>query len=214
MSSFILLSASLPWVMKVGRVISLPFPRHTRTFIADYTFSFLQQPPARMGLRAVYRERCIVLFYSPFHSLFSVQCTEEAVSVQCTEVWCIKAITCKRTSLSLSFSFSSYFIRGKVIANPCIHSSGFMHGKADFKSLLEITCREPSPERMVFSHTWLFCPCEVVTLPKVEELAYSPAFFFFPPCTLHLAQHNPPDNSSKSPWLLVWPYLELVGVRQ
>ena len=46
------------------------------------------------GLRAGCGECWILLFHSPSHSLFSVECAEEAVSAQCTEVQCIKAITC------------------------------------------------------------------------------------------------------------------------
>jgi len=41
-----------------------------------------------------------------------------------------------------------------------------------------------------------------------------PWYFSFPgspPCTLHLARPNAPDNSPKCPWLLVWPELEAGG---
>ena len=42
-------------------------------------------------------------------------------------------------------------------------------------------------------------PWEAVSLPNVEELAYNSHLSFFScfSCTLHLAQHTPPDNSLK-----------------
>lgn len=108
---------------------SPPSPSQAASFLPFSTLAFFFPLPEttiqHMALRPeslVYRERRAVLFsslarsLSSPHSLFSVQCAEEAVSVQCTEVPHIKAITCKRErgrgEGEFSLSFSLYWGKG------------------------------------------------------------------------------------------------------
>lgn len=94
-----------------------------------------------------------------------------------------------------------------VACNPHMHLSGFSHSRVQIPMRCG-TKRGLSQE----SHLQICCPVRLSPYQRLKNWHITMWFFFsfLLSCTLHLAQHNPPDKPPKPPWWLVWPSLDCV----
>lgn len=102
----------------------------------------------------------------------------------------------------MGLSWLMWMRKREVASKPHIHSSGFSHCQAGVRSLRGVTSRKGSPETIIWGHLHLCCLGRLSTYQSLRNWHITPVFLFLFllfcfPYTLHLAQHNPPDNSTK-----------------